>query len=247
MNIFDALGLESVDKRIDILQRIDTLGSISQAARSAGISYKAAWQAIETLSNLAGEPLVEKVVGGSSGGGAVLTPAGRLVLEASASLNKVRSQILADIENGQHSKLASLAASTLKMSVRNVIPCVIEEIHGGLSQSKIILKVAENAYLKASITAESQQLLGLKTGMAVLALFKATGAKILDSLPEDYAQEALKGQVASLPQKDKGGEVTLRLANGVNVVGFVHSPHNLSIGKDAYLVVDQTNVIIGLM
>ncbi len=247
MNIFDALGLESVDKRIDILQRIDTLGSISQAARSAGISYKAAWQAIETLSNLAGEPLVEKVVGGSSGGGAVLTPAGRLVLEASASLNKVRSQILADIENGQHSKLASLAASTLKMSVRNVIPCVIEEIHGGLSQSKIILKVAENAYLKASITAESQQLLGLKTGMAVLALFKATGAKILDSLPEDYAQEALKGQVARLPQKDKGGEVTLRLANGVNVVGFVHSPHNLSIGKDAYLVVDQTNVIIGLM
>ena len=121
MNIFDALGLESVDKRIDILQRIDSLGSISQAARSAGISYKAAWQAIETLSNLAGEPLVDKAVGGSSGGGAVLTPAGRLVLEASASLNKVRSQILTDIENGQHSKLASLAASTIKMSVRNVI------------------------------------------------------------------------------------------------------------------------------
>ena len=38
MNIFDALGLESVDKRIDILQRIDSLGSISQAARSAGIT-----------------------------------------------------------------------------------------------------------------------------------------------------------------------------------------------------------------
>ena len=244
MNIFDALGLESVDKRIDILQRIDSLGSISQAARSAGISYKAAWQAIETLSNLAGEPLVEKAVGGSSGGGAVLTPAGRLVLEASASLNKVRSQILMDIENGQHSKLASLAASTLKMSVRNVIPCLIEEIHGGLSQSKVVLKVAEHAYLKASITTESQQLLGLKMGMTVLALFKATGAKILDSLPENYDKEVLKGQVARLPQRDK---VTLRLANGINVVGFVHSPHTLTIGSDAYLEVDQTSVIIGLM
>ncbi|WP_277039791.1 TOBE domain-containing protein [Turicimonas muris] len=247
MNIFDALGLESVDKRIDILQRIDSLGSISQAARSAGISYKAAWQAIETLSNLAGEPLVEKAVGGSFGGGAVLTPAGRLVLEASASLNKVRSQILMDIENGQHSKLASLAASTLKMSVRNVIPCLIEEIHGGLSQSKVVLKVAEHAYLKASITTESQQLLGLKMGMTVLALFKATGAKILDSLPENYDKEVLKGQVARLPQRDKGGEVTLRLANGINVVGFVHSPHTLTIGSDAYLEVDQTSVIIGLM
>lgn len=247
MNIFDALGLESVDKRIDILQRIDSLGSISQAARSAGISYKAAWQAIETLSNLAGEPLVEKVVGGSSGGGAVLTPAGRLVLEASASLNKVRSQILADIEKGQHSKLASLAASTLKMSVRNVIPCVVEDIHGGLSQSKLILKVTDGSYLKASITTESQQLLSLESGMTVLALFKATAAKILEHIPENFDKQVLTGQVARLPQKDKGGEVTLRLANGINVVGFVQSPHNLKIGSEAHLIVDQTSVIIGRM
>ena len=69
----------------------------------------------------------------------------------------------------------------------------------------------------------------------------------LDSLPENYDKEVLKGQVARLPQRDKGGEVTLRLANGINVVGFVHSPHTLTIGSDAYLEVDQTSVIIGLM
>lgn len=57
-----------VDKRFDILRRIGETGSISEAARTAGVSYKAAWQAIETLSNLAGSPLVEKVVGGSKGG-----------------------------------------------------------------------------------------------------------------------------------------------------------------------------------
>jgi len=34
-------------------------GSISEAARGAGVSYKAAWQAIETLGNLAGQPLQE--------------------------------------------------------------------------------------------------------------------------------------------------------------------------------------------
>ena len=58
-----------VDKRINILRRIHETGSISEAARLAKVSYKAAWQAIETLSNLAGAPLVEKVVGGSRGGG----------------------------------------------------------------------------------------------------------------------------------------------------------------------------------
>ena len=60
---------ETIDKRLDILRRVADVGSISEAARGAGVSYKAAWQAIETLSNLAGGPLVEKVVGGRSGGG----------------------------------------------------------------------------------------------------------------------------------------------------------------------------------
>ena len=64
---------ELADKRIDILRRIGDVGSISEAARRAGVSYKAAWQAIETLNNLAGAPLVEKVVGGNKGGGTRLT------------------------------------------------------------------------------------------------------------------------------------------------------------------------------
>ena len=50
---------ELADKRIDILRRVGDVGSISEAARRAGVSYKAAWQAIETLSNIAGGPLVE--------------------------------------------------------------------------------------------------------------------------------------------------------------------------------------------
>ena len=73
----DALGHATTDKRIDILRRIGTVGSISEAARGAGVSYKAAWQALETLGNLAGTPMVEKAVGGRGGGGATLTDADR--------------------------------------------------------------------------------------------------------------------------------------------------------------------------
>jgi molybdate transport repressor ModE-like protein len=46
------------DRRIAILRGIAQSGSISQAARDVGVSYKAAWQAIDTLTNLAGVPLV---------------------------------------------------------------------------------------------------------------------------------------------------------------------------------------------
>ena len=77
-----ALGQASADKRVEILRRVAALGSISQAARAAGVSYKAAWQALDTLSNLAGTPLVERAVGGAGGGGARLTPAGEQVREA---------------------------------------------------------------------------------------------------------------------------------------------------------------------
>ena len=72
LHFAQALGHEATDKRLDILQRIGEVGSISEAARRAGVSYKAAWQAIDILSNLAGTPLVEKVVGGAGGGGAQL-------------------------------------------------------------------------------------------------------------------------------------------------------------------------------
>ena len=85
----ELLGYEASDKRIDILRRIAEAGSISEAARSAGVSYKAAWQALETLGNLAGTALVDKAVGGNGGGGARLTAAGERVLQAADALARV--------------------------------------------------------------------------------------------------------------------------------------------------------------
>lgn len=93
----EALGNSLGDKRLDILRRIGESGSISSAARAAGVSYKAAWQAIETLSNLAGTALVSKAVGGSGGGGALLTPAGSRLLVAAERLNKARLVVLAEL------------------------------------------------------------------------------------------------------------------------------------------------------
>jgi molybdate transport system regulatory protein len=83
----EALGHTASDKRLEVLRRVGQTGSISQAAREAGISYKAAWQAIETLSSLSGLPLVERSVGGVGGGGARITPQGtRLLALADAQL-----------------------------------------------------------------------------------------------------------------------------------------------------------------
>lgn len=127
--ISQALGHPTTDRRIDILRNIGACGSISQAARAVGVSYKAAWQALDTLSNLAGAPLVERVVGGAGGGGAVLTPAGEELLAAAGAMAQARGAVL---ERWQAAPLAgpALAGLAVRTSMRNQWPCRVERIEG---------------------------------------------------------------------------------------------------------------------
>ena len=121
----DVLGHEATDKRIDILRRIGEVGSISEAARGAGVSYKAAWQALETLTNLAGVPLVEKVVGGTGGGGAALTPAGQRVLQAAHALAAARRQVLSRLHSDDDAATgrAALALRTSSFKLTCTLFC----------------------------------------------------------------------------------------------------------------------------
>ncbi len=65
----------------DLLAAIQRTSSISAAARMLGISYRHAWKQVYEGNQAAGEPLVEAAVGGLRGGGAQLTPRGKLSLE----------------------------------------------------------------------------------------------------------------------------------------------------------------------
>lgn len=62
--------------RLELLHHIEQTGSINQAAKAMKMSYKRAWDLIQSLNQLGGQPLVETKTGGPKGGGAVLTVAG---------------------------------------------------------------------------------------------------------------------------------------------------------------------------
>lgn len=62
--------------RVVLLERIRESGSIAQAARSMEMSYKHAWDLLDSMNRQARCKLVETSRGGKSGGGASLTPAG---------------------------------------------------------------------------------------------------------------------------------------------------------------------------
>jgi molybdate transport system regulatory protein len=67
--------------RIQLLQKIDELGSISKAAKATGVSYKTAWEMMRTINNLARKPLVDPLAGGKGGGGTCLAAEGKKILE----------------------------------------------------------------------------------------------------------------------------------------------------------------------
>jgi molybdate transport system regulatory protein len=54
--------------------------SITEAAREMKMSYKRAWQLIDTLNGCFRQPLVESITGGTHGGGSRLTRTGKQVL-----------------------------------------------------------------------------------------------------------------------------------------------------------------------
>ncbi len=67
--------------KAELLERIQRTGSIAAAGREMGMSYKRAWQLVETLNAMFRSPLVERSRGGAKGGGAQITETGLAVLE----------------------------------------------------------------------------------------------------------------------------------------------------------------------
>ena len=274
LSLSDALGHALSDKRIDILRQIGEGGSISQAARAVGVSYKAAWQAVDTLTNLAGTPLVQRAVGGAGGGGAVLTDAGQQLLAAADAMAQARGAVLSRWQADPHAGPA-VARLAVRTSMRNQWPCVVQgvQVHGQivLVHLGLALAVAGGVaserpesdrgdgaeFLAARITRESAELLGLQPGLAVQALCKATAVRVERAAPGAPVPQApastyrLPAKAVRVVRGALGDEVAAELmlgarATGVQMVGFAAPGSGLRVGSRVVLVVEDTAVVLAL-
>lgn len=67
--------------RVELLEHIHRLRSISAAAKQMRMSYRRAWELVRAMNDAAGVPLVETASGGPRGGSAALTGHGRRAVE----------------------------------------------------------------------------------------------------------------------------------------------------------------------
>lgn len=65
---------------VELLEHISETGSINQAAKQMGMSYKKAWELINNLNSMASQPLVITSTGGEKGGGSTISKEARQMI-----------------------------------------------------------------------------------------------------------------------------------------------------------------------
>ena len=201
-------------QRMALLQHIAEQGSITRAAKSAGLSYKAAWDAIDELNNLAQKPLVERSVGGRGGGGAKLSVEGERVLRLYQRLQALQAQVLEAAE--ESGDLDLLSRLTLQTSARNQLLGCIESITGHGHNDLVRLRLAGGQCIDAQITHDSTIRLELAIGADVVALIKAGWLQLLATgQPPADGHNCLRGAVEAVVEGDDGpSEVRIALPSG---------------------------------
>jgi molybdate transport system regulatory protein len=77
----DNKGKAFGDGPYELLKRVDETHSLHRAAKEMGMAYSKAWRLIGAMEKRLGFPLIERKVGGLSGGGSRVTSQGKELMK----------------------------------------------------------------------------------------------------------------------------------------------------------------------
>ena len=253
---FDAGGGAFRKRWMDLLASLQSEASITAAAKAVGLSYKAAWDAIATMNNLAGHTLVERSVGGKGGGGARLTAQGQRLVETFRAVDAENERFVARVNRRvrDHADLKALGRMTMMTSARNHFSGKVVRITAGAVNDEVELKLPGGDRIIATITRESTQTLGLKKGVEAIALIKASWiiVAVEDSAAplKLSARNRLAGVVRSLTPGAVNTEVTIEIKGGQSVTAIVTRESvkalELAPGQAATAIFKASSVILGV-
>jgi molybdate transport system regulatory protein len=108
--------------KIRLLEAIANTGSISQAGRHLGMSYRRAWLLVDDMNNCFRDPVIAAQPGGAHGGGAILTAFGQQLVERyraiEADAQAATRKYLHDLEASLRGPKAARTPAALKRSVK---------------------------------------------------------------------------------------------------------------------------------
>lgn len=199
-------------RRIALLNAIHQTGSLSQAAKTIGISYKTAWDAVDEINKLADKPFVVTLTGGKGGGGAQLSEYALRFIKLYELLTKMQYDaftILKDETIPLNDVLKVAAKLSIQSSARNQLYGVITDINIAAGKIAVLLQ-DQQTMMDAYITRSSIERLHLSLGKKVILLIKAPQIELVS---RDNCNHYLT-HVDSLVFDENVAELSLSLPSG---------------------------------
>lgn len=150
----------------EILRAIDEERSIAKAARKLNMSYRYIWDYLNKIQGALGKPAVKSCRGGQGGGKTTLTKFGESILKDYKKFERNLVNVLSEPEYWER--------LGVKLSARNRIKGVVEDIKKDNIAAEIKIRVEAPTKLVAVITREAAEELGIEPGDSVEAIIKAT-------------------------------------------------------------------------
>lgn len=245
------------DTRIRLLEAIDEHGSISQAAKAVPLSYKAAWDAVDAMNNIADQALVIRSTGGKNGGGTQLTEHGKKLVALYRALEAEYQAALERLTNslgeGQSGDLKQfrqlLKRMSMKTSARNQFSGTVIGLREGHVDFEVQIRLDDENELVAVITHDSAESLGLQIGSEISALVKSSSVLLLsDTKVKTSARNHLWGEITRIHEGPVNSEVTLSLKSGKSVCAVVTHDSirrlDLSVGSSVCAFFKASSVIL---
>ena len=250
------LQLGGIEERFfELLAAIEVTGSISRAARVAGLSYKGAWLMLERAANLAQEPLLATSTGGSRGGGTRLTPTGDELLRVWRGLADEHRRFLA----GQEARLRShpllgmfLGRMRMKSTARNQFAGAVTRVQAGPVSTEVTIGLKGGQEIVATMTAAAAKRLKLKNGVEAVALVKASSIVLMTDFGgyRLSARNQLEGTISRIDKGAVSSLVVVTLPGGAAVSATITNDAlealALKVGQPATAVFKAYSVIVGV-
>ena len=238
--------------RVELLEQIAKTGSIHAAAKAMKMSYKAAWERVNAMNNLADAPLIEKKTGGRGGGGTVLTMHAHDLIATFRRLAELHRQFIARFaEAGDDpERLARILSRTfLTTSARNQLPCSITAIDMAGVNARVGLRLRGGGMLLASITAASVRQMGLQKRCDAYAIIKSSDVTLCEAksaLP--YVPNRLEGTILGIQTGANDSEVTIELPGGTKIVGIIDNTdgQGLAQAQSVCACIAPEHIILGI-
>jgi molybdate transport system regulatory protein len=241
--------------RIHLLEKIEELGSITNAAKAVGISYKTAWDTVNLINNMAEKPLVDRLTGGKGGGGTSITAEGKKVITQFKTIQEEHRKFLANLENrlGDADGLFQfLRRISMKVSARNTFAGTVTAITQGAVNAEVTLSLKGGVPLTAVVTNGAIDNLGLKPGAEAYAIIKASSVIIGTDLHDAKvsARNVFCGTIAKIVEGPVNTEVDVEIGGGNTVSAVItHGSSEtlgLKVGGHACTLFKASSVIIGV-